>query len=105
MTILTKFADLFRSYSPEREAKKKLEEARLMLVEHECHREYYTASVGMLRGRIERLEATLEPKHRTTLGAVTPHRGPDWESRQPDMHPVSNPLPTRMPRPRTTVPA
>lgn len=53
---LQKLLDLFRDYSPEREARKKMTEAKLLLVDHECNREYYTASCAMLKERIARLE-------------------------------------------------
>jgi uncharacterized small protein (DUF1192 family) len=51
--------DLFTDYSPERETRKKLTQARLTLVENECNREYFTASCAMLKERIARLESEL----------------------------------------------
>jgi vacuolar-type H+-ATPase subunit I/STV1 len=59
MKIVRAVIELFTDYSPERETRRKLTEARLTLVDHECNREYYSASVPMLKERITRLEAEL----------------------------------------------
>jgi hypothetical protein len=60
MKIVRAVIELFTDYSPERETRRKLTESRLTLVDHECNREFYNASVPMLKERIKRLEAELE---------------------------------------------
>jgi hypothetical protein len=80
MPIVSKILDLFRDYSPERESKKRLSQARLTLVEAECNLEFYTASVSMLKERIKRLEGEIAPEAdtrpaRTSIQA--PHPGPE----------------------------
>jgi hypothetical protein len=47
--------------SAEREQQRRLREARLLLVEHACHLEYYRHSVAMLTERIARIESASAP--------------------------------------------
>lgn len=92
MNILTRIADAFRPFSHEREAQKKLTEARLLLVEHECQREYFDASATMLKARIARLELSLRLHDESTdsLSARTAGQTKpvDWEERN-GMHAVA----------------
>jgi hypothetical protein len=59
MGFFAKLIDSFVDETPERASKKKLDAARLLLVEHECQREFYEGSTTVLKVRIARLEAEL----------------------------------------------
>jgi hypothetical protein len=61
MKLIQKLLDFVTDYSPEREKQKRLTQAELDLVENECALEYYSASVPMLKARVERLRAELNP--------------------------------------------
>jgi hypothetical protein len=62
MSIISKLIDAFRPYNHERATANKLAEARMALVEHECAREYHSATCSMLKTRILRLESTSAPQ-------------------------------------------
>jgi hypothetical protein len=61
MGLLRSVVALLREPSPQREQQHKLREAKLLLVEHACHLEYYSHSVAMLTERIARIESQSAP--------------------------------------------
>lgn len=91
LKIIRAVIEFFSDYSPEREARKRLTQAKLDLVENECALEYYGASVPMLKARIARIEADLaSPAEQTNKVEIriqrpTPMQAP--APAMPDMHP------------------
>jgi hypothetical protein len=73
MSLYGKLIDLFITYSPEREAAKKLAAARFLLVEHECQREFYEHSTTMLKARIKRIEGDAPAARAVPASPVLPH--------------------------------
>lgn len=56
----------FARITPEAKKRELLDEAKMMLVQHEAAEEYSKAQAAMLRTRINRLERELTPREVTT---------------------------------------